>query len=107
MADLDSFKREWVRPFFFYGNNRLSLIGGALTSASALILIGFWVVDLLGHSGPNNPYVGIIFDLVLPGLFLLGLVLIPVGIYLRQRRLKTAGEVPSIYPEVDLRDPAF
>jgi nitrate/TMAO reductase-like tetraheme cytochrome c subunit len=107
MADVESLKKNWLRPFFFYGNNRISLVGGALTSASALILIGFWVVDLLGHSGPNNPYVGIIFDLILPGLFLLGLALIPVGIYRRQSRLKAAGQVPSIYPDIDLDDPAF
>lgn len=107
MADIEALKKNWLRPFFFYGNNWLSLVGGALTSASALILVGFWVIDLLGHSGPNNPYVGIIFDLFLPALFLLGLALIPAGIYLRQRRLQAAGEVPSIYPEIDLRDPGF
>jgi len=107
MADLDKFKRDWVRPFFFYGNNRLSLIGGALTSASALVLLGFWVVALFGHGGSNNPYLGIVVDLCLPGLFILGLVLIPVGIARRQGRLKAIGEVPSIYPKVDLDDPAL
>ena len=56
MADLEAFRKDWVRPFFFYGNNRLSLIGGALTSASALVLIGFWIVDVLGHGGSANPY---------------------------------------------------
>jgi nitrate/TMAO reductase-like tetraheme cytochrome c subunit len=107
MANLEDLKKNWIRPFLFYGNNRISLIGGALTSASALVLIGYWVVDLLGRSGSNNPYVGIIFDLILPGLFVLGLLLIPVGMYLRQRRLKAAGQIPSIYPEINLQDPVF
>jgi nitrate/TMAO reductase-like tetraheme cytochrome c subunit len=107
MADLEQFKRDWLRPFFFYGNNRISLIGGALTTASALILIGFWVVDFLGHGGSQNPYLGIIVDLILPGLFALGLILIPIGIGLRQRHLKAIGQVPSIYPEIDLSSPAF
>jgi nitrate/TMAO reductase-like tetraheme cytochrome c subunit len=107
MADLDKFKREWVRPFFFYGNNRLSLIGGALTSASALVLIGFWVVAFFGHGGTENPYLGIIVDVCLPGLFVLGLVLIPLGMVRRQRQLKAIGALPSIYPQVDLDDPAF
>jgi hypothetical protein len=57
------FKTEWLRPSLFYGNNPLSLIGGALTSASALTLVGFWVVDIFGHGGSNNPYLGILFDL--------------------------------------------
>jgi len=107
MADLEQFKKNWLRPFFFYGNNRISLIGGAITSASALVLIGFWVVDFLGHGGSGNPYLGIIFDLILPGLFILGLILIPIGIWLRQRHLKAAGQVPSIYPAVDLNEPGF
>jgi nitrate/TMAO reductase-like tetraheme cytochrome c subunit len=105
--DLEGLKKNWVRPFLFYGNNRISLIGGALTSASALILIGFWVVTLFGHGGPNNPYIGIIFDLILPGLFVFGLLLIPVGMFVRQRRLKAAGQIPSIYPEINLNDPVF
>ncbi|MBB6143531.1 nitrate/TMAO reductase-like tetraheme cytochrome c subunit [Silvibacterium bohemicum] len=107
MAGLEDLRKNWLRPFFFYGNNRISLIGGALTSASALVLIGFWVVDIFGHGGSANPYLGIIFDLVLPGVFIFGLVLIPLGMLLRQRQLKTAGQVPSIYPEIDLRDPVF
>ena len=107
MADLENFRKNWLRPFLFYGNNRISLIGGALTSASALVLIGFWVVDIFGHGGSANPYLGIIFDLVLPGVFIFGLVLIPIGMLWRQRHLKAIGQVPSIYPEIDLRDPAF
>ena len=51
MANLEDFKKNWVRPFLFYGNNRISLIGGALTSASALVLIGFWIVEVFGHGG--------------------------------------------------------
>jgi nitrate/TMAO reductase-like tetraheme cytochrome c subunit len=107
MADLEQFKKNWLRPFLFYGNNWLSLIGGAITTAAALTLIGFWVVQFFGHGGSTNPYLGIIFDLILPGLFVLGLILIPIGMFFNQRYLKAAGRVPSIYPEVDLSDPAF
>ena len=44
-----------LRPVLFYGNNWISLIGGALTSASAFVLIGFWVVAFFGQGGTNNP----------------------------------------------------
>src|ERR1700756_570209 len=107
MADFEKFKKNWVRPVFFYGNNRISLLRGALTSASALVLIGFWVVDIFGHSGSDNPYLGIIFEVCLPGLFVLGLLLIPAGMWFRQRHLRSAGKVPQAYPNIDLRDPAF
>jgi nitrate/TMAO reductase-like tetraheme cytochrome c subunit len=107
MSRFNRFKTKWLRPSLFYGNNPLSLIGGALTSASALTLIGFWVVDIFGHGGSNNPYLGILFDLCLPALFLFGLFLIPVGIWRRRSHLKATGQVPSIFPEIDLRDRVF
>jgi hypothetical protein len=96
-----------LRPTLFYGNNPISLIGGALTTASAFVLIGFWVVNTLGHGGSNNPYLGILFDVFLPGLFVLGLILIPLGIWLRHRQLKAVGELPSVYPRIGLKDPVF
>jgi len=103
----NNLRENWLRPFFFFGNNPLSLIGGALTTASAIVLVGFWVVDIFGHGGSTNPYLGIIFDLCLPGLFVLGLILIPIGIWIRRSRLKAAGQLPSVYPEVDFKDPVF
>ncbi len=96
-----------LRPVLFYGNNPLSLIGGALTSAAAFVLIGFWIVAMFGHGGSSNPYLGLIFDLFLPGLFVLGLLLIPLGIWLRHRQLKATGQVPETFPEINLGDPLF
>jgi nitrate/TMAO reductase-like tetraheme cytochrome c subunit len=107
MADSRGLRATWLRPFFFYGNNPTSLIGGALTSAAAFTLIGYWVVSFLGHGGSSNPYLGIIFYLLLPGLFILGLVLIAVGILLRRQHLKATGQIPSIFPDIDFRDPRF
>ena len=103
---LDKWEKN-LRPVLFYGNNWISLIGGALTTASALVLIGFWVVSIFGHAGSTNPYLGIIVDLCLPGLFVLGLLLIPLGIWIRWRALAKQGELPSVYPEIGLRDPFF
>ena len=107
MSLFNRLDKNWLRPILFFGNNPLSLIGGAITSASALTLIGFWVVAVFGHGGSNNPYLGIIFDLCLPAVFILGLVLIPVGIWLRHRHLKTVDQLPAAYPKIDLADPVF
>ena len=100
-------RQEWLEPFLFFGNNLLSLIGGAITTASAFVLVGFWIVSIFGHGGSTNPYLGIVLDLFLPGLFVLGLVLIPIGIWLRRRQLIAAGQLPSVYPQIDLRNPVF
>lgn len=101
MSQSGQFGARRVRPLLFLGNNPISLIGVGLTTASALTLIGFWVVDALGHGGSSNPYVGIIFDVCLPILFLLGLILIPIGISWRRRQLKAAGELPTEYPKIE------
>jgi hypothetical protein len=100
-------QKSRLRPLVFLAHNPISLIGIGLTTASALTLMGFWVIDVVGHGGPANPYVGIIFDLCLPGLFLLGLILIPIGMWWRRRKLKAAGQLPTEYPKVDLANPVF
>lgn len=95
---------DWARLLYYLSQNTLSLIGVVLTTSSAITLIGFWIYDF-ALPGPPHPYVGILIFLLLPGVFVLGLLLIPVGILLRRRTLRAAGELPSIYPAIDLKTP--
>jgi nitrate/TMAO reductase-like tetraheme cytochrome c subunit len=97
--------KDWGRLIYFLIQNTLSLIGVVLTTSSAITLIGFWVYDFM-LPGPPHPYVGILLFLLLPGVFVLGLLLMPIGILLRRRKLRLAGELPSIYPAIDLKTPA-
>ena len=106
MAPFERFREHWVRPALFFGNNPISLAGGAITSASGVTMIGYWLVVLFGR--PNdNPYLGIIFFLLLPALFIFGLALIPVGVFLRRRRLQRAGQIPAEFPKIDFNDRIF
>jgi hypothetical protein len=107
MADEGSFRKEWLRPFFFYGNNWISLLGGAITTASAMVLLGFWIVSVFGHGGSSNPYLGIIFELILPGVFVAGLITILIGILTRRSYLVATDQVPSFFPEISIHDPLF
>src|ERR1700759_4471753 len=107
MAQTGRVKERWIQPGVFLANNAISLIGVGLTTASALILIGFWVIDVFGRGGSGNPYLGIIIDLCLPARFFLGLILIPLGIVLRRRKLRAAGQLPTEYPKVELSNPVF
>jgi hypothetical protein len=103
---LQKFRESWVRPALFFGNNPISLAGGAITSASGVTMIGYWLVELFGR--PNdNPYLGIIFFLLLPAVFIAGLLLIPVGVLLRRRKLQKAGQIPAEFPKIDLNDRIF
>ena len=106
MPLFQKFREHWVRPALFFGNNPISLAGGAITTAAGVTMIGYWMVELFGR--PNeNPYLGIIFFLLLPFLFIAGLVLIPVGVFLRRRLLQKAGQIPAEFPRIDLNDRIF
>ncbi len=61
------------------------IVGAVLTTSSALSMIGFWVIEVLLER-TVHAYAGIILFLALPALFVLGLLLIPVGAVLARRR---------------------
>lgn len=95
--------RRLARPVFYLGNNRLSQVGVVLTTVSAVTLLTFYTTEFFGvHPGP---YTGIIFFLTLPATFVLGLVLIPLGIANKYRREKRTGLLPYEYPQINLADP--
>lgn len=96
--------RTWVRPLYFHGRNPISFTGAVLTTSGAVTLIAFWFYDFL-LPGPPHPYIGILLFLILPGVFVLGLLLIPFGIVLRRGRLKARGELHDVYPAINLREP--
>ena len=85
--------------------NPLSSIGVFLTTVSAVLFVLLFFVDLFGLH--TNPYLGMVAFLVLPALFILGLVLIPLGM-LRERRRLARGLEPSqwTWGRIDLNDPA-
>src|SRR5260370_40009795 len=95
MVQPGRFRERWIQPVVFLANNPISLSGIGLTTASALILIGFSIIDVFGHGGSTNPYVGIILNLWMPALFVLGVTLIPIGILLHRRKLSAAGRLPG------------
>jgi NapC/NirT cytochrome c family, N-terminal region len=96
--------RGWLRLLYYLGQNPISLTGAVLTTSGALTLIAFWFYDFL-LPGPPHPYIGILLFLILPGVFVLGLVLIPSGILLRRHRLLVRGELLDFYPAINLREP--
>ena len=96
--------RALLRLVYFLGQNPLSLTGVVFTTSSALTMMAFWFYDVF-LPGPPHPYIGILIFLILPGIFLAGLVLMPVGIWMRRRSLRARGELPESYPTIDLSRP--
>jgi NapC/NirT cytochrome c family, N-terminal region len=96
--------REWTQPIYFLGQNPVSLTGAVITTSTALTTIAFWFYDIF-LPGPPHPYIGLLVFLILPGIFVLGLLLIPLGIWLKRRSLRSSGQLPQSYPAIDLRLP--
>jgi len=83
----------------------ISVAGMVLTTISAVLFLVVFLADLFGLH--TNPYIGIVFFLVLPGAFIVGLVLIPLGAWIEKRR-RAAGKAPSAasWPRIDLNNPS-
>lgn len=93
-----------MRDFFAsLTRDPVSLLGAAITTVSALVFLALFALELVGFHG--NPYLGILAYLILPALFILGLLLIPVGVWRdrrRRRKAAEAGEAPPQFPVMDL-----
>ena len=97
--------RDLTRLAFQLGNNWITLTGAALTTSSAFVLVWFWFMELTSPRSVH-PYAGILLFIILPALFVIGLVLIPLGILRVRRQRRLAGEAPQPLQAVDFRQPA-
>src|SRR5581483_8170211 len=82
-----------LSPIVHLSNNWLSLLGVMVVTTSTIFWLFLLPTTLKG--GVHNPYNGILAFLVLPVFFFLGLILIPLGIFLRNRRERRAGLYPA------------
>ncbi len=91
-----------------FGRNWITLFGSALTTASAICIIGFL---LLGFTDTEvSPYLDIMALLILPAVFVAGLLVIPVGAWWDRRRRRCEGETQPAaaaqFPVIDLNNPS-
>ncbi len=78
----------------------LSLAGTAITTASAVLFLTLFTLDLIGL--PGHPYFGILSYLVVPTIFVLGLLLIPIGLHRARRVVAPPGHE---FPILDFNHP--
>jgi len=77
-------------------------ISGVLIAIVALFMIGFLLV-ISTVFGEGGSYLGLVIYILLPGMLVLGLILIPIGMGVHQRRLRKTGKVQEKkWPYVDL-----
>jgi hypothetical protein len=82
----------WLSPLIHLSNNWISLAGVVLVTTTTIFWLFLLPTTLRG--GTENPYIGILAFLTIPGPFFLGLVLIPVGIVRKRRREGRTGIAP-------------
>ena len=67
--------------------NWISMLGVALVTTAGFSWLFVLPIQVRGHT--SNPYVGIVVFIVIPAVFIAGLLLIALGVFLaRRRRLK-------------------
>ena len=79
----------------------LAIAGALITTASAVAFIALGIAALAGLF--NNPYAGLVVFVAIPVLFVLGLLLVPAGMWLQQRRLQRDPTAPTDWPIFDFR----
>jgi nitrate/TMAO reductase-like tetraheme cytochrome c subunit len=82
--------------------NYVSLIGLALAIVALANILFLFLIDLT--SSHPSPYVGVLAYMVFPGFFILGLLLVPLGMWMqRKRHIRDANKK---FPLLDLNNPA-
>jgi hypothetical protein len=86
-------------------HNKLSLAGTGIAIASLVLIVSLFAMEQIGFEG--GPYLGILTYLILPMIFVLGLILIPIGSFLWRRKASrmTGGEGSPPLPIFDLNVP--
>ena len=97
----------WARTIFrVLGQNRVSQAGVVVTTATGISMVFLWIIEVL-QGGHEHPYSGIILFLILPALFVGGLLLIPAGFILQRRKDRKEGRANEPPPPIDLASPKF
>ena len=92
-----------TRFFAMVTSNPISLAGSALTTVVAFLFLLLFFIHMVSEYGAS-PYLGILTFLILPAFFLIGLVLIPVGLWRARKRRREALAEDDPAPEFAVLD---
>jgi hypothetical protein len=83
--------------------NWLTIIGSIIAIINLLIIIFLFIISTIFEKG--NTYLGLFIYIILPGFMLLGLIMIPVGMINKRRKLNRETEPgKGRLPLIDLND---
>ncbi|HME08116.1 MAG TPA: NapC/NirT family cytochrome c [Bryobacteraceae bacterium] len=97
--------RKFLAPLVHLSNNWLSLIGVVIVTTATVLWLFLLPTTLRGQV--THPYVGILVYLLLPVIFVAGLVLIPLGMLWQRRRENQKSLYPRDFPPLTWANPDF
>jgi nitrate/TMAO reductase-like tetraheme cytochrome c subunit len=95
--------RSWLSPLIHLSNNWISLVGVVLVTTTTVLWLFLLPVTLKGET--ENPYLGMLAFLTIPGPFFGGLILVPLGMWLKRRREGRTGIYPPEFPTPSWSNP--
>ena len=95
--------RGWLSPLIHLSNNWISLVGVVLVTTTTILWLFLLPVTLKGET--ENPYLGMLAFLTIPGPFFGGLILIPLGMWLKRKREGRGGIYPQDFPTLSWSNP--
>ena len=104
-GDTPSLPRNRLAPLVYLSNNWISLLGVVVVTTATVFWLFLLPFSLRGEI--THPYIGILAFLLLPAVFILGLILIPIGIAYRRHRDRSEGSTPTSFPELNWRNHDF
>ena len=83
--------------------NPLSIIGFILVVLSVAVIVSLLLIQVMFKI--HNPYFGLITFIILPPFCFIGLILIPLGIFMQNRKLHKTGIRPQRHFTIDFNKP--
>jgi hypothetical protein len=93
----------WLSPVIHLCNNWISLTGVVTVTTATVFWLFLLPTTLRG--GTDNPYFGILAYLTIPVPFFVGLLLIPLGMWIQRRREGRAAVYPPDFPVLAWSNP--
>lgn len=95
-------RKNFKLPASFY--NWTSIIGATIALISLFMIIFLFVITSIFNQGGS--YIGVVIYIALPGLLVIGLLLIPIGMISRYRKTKKAEARKELrWPAFDFNEP--
>jgi hypothetical protein len=81
----------------------VAIAGAVIATVAAVVFIALALAVVFGLL--DNPYAGLVVFIAVPAFFVLGLLLIPLGMWLQRRKLQLHPEAVAEWSVIDFRKP--